>query len=398
MHKRQTLKTHRCVARHLFWQAKDLQGIISMQKQAVMPLEHLATWAGQGFAGDNINAKAGCDALGALGDLGWAPFAALQQEEETKTAATFYCSFLSHVSMQGYQNWTEPAGPTGLAWAPEHSQGFAGDNINAKAGCDALGALGDLGWAPFAALQQEEETKTAATFYCSFLSHVSMQGYQNWTEPAGPTGLAWAPEHSQGFAGDNINAKAGCDALGALGDLGWAPFAALQQEEETKTAATFYCSFLSHVSMQGYQNWTEPAGPTGLAWAPEHSPIGVLVCCTSSFLTGQGFAGDNINAKAGCDALGALGDLGWSRIGAILRYQLPHYVISLLRLPFNSKGTICRSSTGGRNKDSCNLLLLFPFSCVDARLPELNRTAGPTGLAWDPEHSPIGVLVLNTLC
>jgi len=31
----------------------------------------------------------------------------------------------------------------------------------------------------------------------------------------------------------------------------------------------------------------------------------------SSFLAGQGFAGNDINAKAGCDALSALGDLGW---------------------------------------------------------------------------------------
>ena len=32
---------------------------------------------------------------------------------------------------------------------------------------------------------------------------------------------------------------------------------------------------------------------------------------TSSFLAGQGFAGDNVDAKAGCDALGALGEWGW---------------------------------------------------------------------------------------
>ena len=125
------------------------------------------------------------------------------------------------------------------------------------------------------------------------------------------------------------------------------------------------------------------------------------MCCTSSFLVGQGFAEDNINAKAGCDALGALGELGWYRIGAILRYQLPHYVIALLRLPFNSKGTILACNAALQQEEETKATATFYCSFLShvsiQGYQNWTEPAGPTGSAWEPEHSPIGVLVLNTL-
>jgi len=73
------------------------------------------------------------------------------------------------------------------------------------------------------------------------------------------------------------------------------------------------------------------------------------VSCTSSFLADQAFLGNNIRVKPDCDALGALGDLGWYCIGAILwvlDYQLPHYVTALPEATLNSKGIIlaCNAS------------------------------------------------------
>ncbi|XP_057537011.1 uncharacterized oxidoreductase At4g09670-like [Amaranthus tricolor] len=73
------------------------------------------------------------------------------------------------------------------------------------------------------------------------------------------------------------------------------------------------------------------------------------VCCASSFLADPEFLDSNIRINPECDALGALGDLGWYCIGLILwvvNYKMPTYVTALPEATLNSKGVIlgCNAS------------------------------------------------------
>ncbi|XP_021724986.1 uncharacterized oxidoreductase At4g09670-like [Chenopodium quinoa] len=67
------------------------------------------------------------------------------------------------------------------------------------------------------------------------------------------------------------------------------------------------------------------------------------ISCTSSFRAGSDFLNSNIRVDPECDALGALGDLGWYCIGLILwavNYKLPNFVTALPEVTLNSKGII----------------------------------------------------------
>ncbi|KMT03272.1 hypothetical protein BVRB_8g198140 [Beta vulgaris subsp. vulgaris] len=91
-----------------------------------------------------------------------------------------------------------------------------------------------------------------------------------------------------------------------------------------------------------------------------------LINCTSSFRADPEFLDNNIRVNPECDALGALGDLGWYCIGLILwavNYELPTFVTALPEVTLNSKGIIlaCTASFHWEQEPKTNATFYCSF-------------------------------------
>lgn len=90
------------------------------------------------------------------------------------------------------------------------------------------------------------------------------------------------------------------------------------------------------------------------------------ISCTSSFRAEPEFLDNNIRVNPECDALGALGDLGWYCIGLILwavSYKLPTFVTALPEVTLNSKGVIlaCSASFHWEEEPKANATFYCSF-------------------------------------